>query len=413
MEEKSKNISESLFKKHHHASETSSLVQYLSESQTLLEATQERTQSAWYRTLRRVQWSWQGLDPIETESVLARIASSANHHQDSPWLDTIAGYRPGNWSYEWTQQGMSHQIKANGLKGEGASNQWYLASLCFSIASYPHLNTDTLSLQAQILVNKAYSEAMEHSQYITKKLSIPFENKKIEANLHLPHTERPLPVVIVCAGIDSLQTDMWRIFRDYLAEHEIAMLTIDMPGIGSNTNWKLTEDSCRLHRAVLHELRNIPWVDHFKVGLLGLRFGGNILTRMAFLEQEKVHACVSLGAPIHGLLSTPDKFAQMPKMHIDTLASRLGKKAIDIPSLAKQMSAWSLKSQGILSSRSTPVPILALGLEGDPVGSKEDNQSVARFSQGGKAMQLSSKSIHQGYEQALKIAVDWLKDALK
>ena len=413
MEAQSKNISESLFKKHQHASETSSLVQYLKDSQIQLDLTQERTKSAWYRTLRRVEWSWQGLDPIETESVLARIASSSNQCQHPIWLDTIAGYRPGNWSYEWTQQGMLHQNKATSLKGEAASDEWYIASLCFSIASYPHLNSDTLSLQAQILVNKAYSQVMEHSPYIIKKLKIPFDNKTIDANLHLPHTERPLPVVIVCAGVDTLQTDMWRIFHDYLAQHEIAMLTIDMPGIGTNTHWKLTEDSCRLHHAVLNDLRNIPWVDHFKVGLIGLRFGGNLMTRMAFLEPEKVHACVTLGAPIHGLLSTPGKFTNMPKMHIDAIASRLGRKSVDIASLAKQMSAWSLKSQGLLASRKTPVPILALGLEGDPVGCKEDNQSVARFSQGGKAMQLTSKSIHQGYEQALKIAVDWLNDALK
>ncbi|OEF26286.1 esterase FrsA [Vibrio rumoiensis] len=412
LEPSSNNLSESLFKTHHHAQETSSVVTYLANSQEQLETNQVQRPSAWYRALRRVQWIWQGLDPIEIESVLARIASSSNKPNNPNWLDTIAGYRPGNWSYEWTIQGMEHQKKATLLKGEEASDELFIASLCFSVASYPHLKGDSLSIQAQLLANKAYSEAMEASPHITKVLNIPYKNKKIVANLHLPHTDRSLPVVIVSAGIDSLQTDMWRLFRDYLAKHEIGMLTVDMPGIGANIHWGLTEDSSCLHQAILNELPNIPWVDHYKVGLLGFRFGGNVMTRLAFIEQGKVKACVTLGAPIHDFLIDNNKFKQMPKMYLDTLASRVGKKSVDIQSFAKQMKAWSLKSQGLLSSRKTTVPILAIGLEGDPVGSKQDNLSVASFSSGGKAMQLRTKSIYQGYEQALNSSIDWLKDAL-
>ncbi|WP_105900944.1 esterase FrsA [Vibrio gangliei] len=412
MEPSSKNLSENLFKKHQHAEETSSLIGYLSESQALLEENQQRTKSAWYRALRRMQWIWQGLDPIEIESVLARIASSGNKHNHPDWLDTVAGYRPGNWAYEWTQQGVSHQKKASLKEGEAASDELYLASLCFSVASYPHLKGDNLSIQAQILVNKVYKEAMELSPYVTKALEIPYKNNKIMATLHVPHTEKSLPIVMVSAGIDNLQTDMWRLFRDYLAKHNIGLLTVDMPGIGANAHWTLTEDSSYLHQAVLNELPNIPWVDHHNVGLLGFRFGGNVMARLSFIEQDKVKACVALGAPIHDLLSSSEKFGMMPKMYLDALASRMGKKSVDIFSFSKQVRAWSLKSQGLLAGRATPVPILALGLEGDPVGSKKDNQSLAMFSQGGKCLELKTKSLSQGYDQALTSAVDWLKSAL-
>lgn len=413
LEPSNKNLSESLFNKHQHAKETSSFITYLSDSQDLLDANQKRSKSAWYRALRRMQWIWQGLDPIEIESVLARIASSGNKHNHPDWLDTVAGYRPGNWSYEWSQQGAIHQKKAAQLSGEAASNEYFIASLCFSVASYPHLKGDNLSIQAQVLANKAYSDAMEHSPYVTKQLKIPYKNKKIMANLHLPHTEKSLPVVIVSAGIDSLQTDMWRLFRDFLAKHEIGMLTVDMPGVGANIHWSMTEDSSCLHQAVLNELPNIPWVDHYKVGLLGYRFAGNVMARLSFIEQDKISACVALGAPIHELLSDATKFGMMPKMYLDALASRVGKNAVDIESFSKQVRAWSLKSQGLLAGRKTTVPILALGLEGDPVGSKMDNQSLATFSQGGKAIELRTKSISQGYDQALNSAVDWLKVALK
>lgn len=136
------------------------------------------------------------------------------------------------------------------------------------------------------------------------------------------------------------------------------------------------------------------------------------MVRLSFIEQEKIKACVSLGAPIHDVLSSPEKLKKMPKMYLDMLASRIGKNAVDIHSLAGQLMAWSLKVQGILGSRKTRVPILAMSLENDPVSPYSDNQMVALFSDYGKAKKISSKTITQGYEQSLDLAIKWLEEEL-
>lgn len=102
----------------------------------------------------------------------------------------------------------------------------------------------------------------------------------------------------------------------------------------------------------------------------------------------------------------------MPKMYLDILASRLGKNAVDINSLSGQLMAWSLKVQGILSSRKTKVPILAMSLENDPVSPHSDNRLVALFSDYGKAKKISAKTITQGYEESLDLAIKWLEDEL-
>lgn len=426
-----KNVSEALFKPKMNTPETSSIIGYHQESSIQLE---KASQSSWYRHLARPQWAWQGLNPIDIESVLSRIASAQNQTHHQGWLDTIAGFRPGNWTYEWTQQGMQYQKKAQLIDSDPQSGhskvdlddkinlkpsnpkkarQLFEASLCFSLASYPHLKGDSLALQAQLLANKAYEQAMDESGYILKKLDVPYEGKKIAANLHLPHTERPLPVVIVCAGIDSLQTDLWRLFIDCFAKQDIAMLTLDLPGVGKSIHWQLTEDSSRLHQAVLNYLPEVAWIDHFNVHFVGLRFGGNVLTRLSFLEPNKVKSCAALGAPVHQWLNQSEHIANMPKMHLDTLASRIGKKVVDIPTFSRLLTAWSLKSQGILSGRATSVPILAMALKGDPVGSQQDNQSIAMFSQGGKAVDIKPKTLHQGYEQALKNLMEWLNSHIK
>lgn len=410
------NLSETLFKKHRQARETSGLTNYMPSSQEFLAQRKLQEGYKWYRNLRRYQWIWQGVDPVEQEMVFARIASSQHSRSEDDWLDTVIGYRPGNWAYEWTALGMEHQKRAQDLaleqESDAASNEFFSASLCFSLAGYPHLKGDSLALQAQSLATTAYDEAMKASRYIHKQIDVPYKGKKIVANLHLPHTERPLPVVILSAGLDCLQTDMYRIFRDYLAEKEIAMLTVDMPSTGSSAYWPLTEDSSCLHKAVLDALPGLPWVDHFRVGLFGYRFGGNAMVRLAFLEPDRIKACVALGAPIHDTFATPSKVKSMSKMYLDVLASRIGKKAVDINSLAGQMAAWSLKVQGFLTSRRTTVPILAVSLEGDPVSPLSDNKLVAMFSRGGKAKQISSKSITYGYEQSLDLAIKWLEDEL-
>ncbi len=412
MSDSNVNLSETLFKKHKQAKETSALINYMPSSVEFLEEKKEKDHYAWYRNVRRYQWIWQGIDPIEQEEVLSKIASSEHSRTEDKWLDTVIGFRSGNWAYEWTQLGMRHQKLAATLLGEQASDEFFYASLCYSIAGYPHLKGDNLAIQAQVLANSAHDEAMKMSKYVTRQFEVSFQGKKIQANLHLPNTDKPQPVVMVSAGLDSLKTDLWRIFKDYLAPMGIGMLTIDMPSIGSSSHWQLTEDSCKLHRAVLNELPNLPWVDHHKVGLLGYRFGGNAMLRLAFIEQDKIKACVVMGAPLHDTFSSPEKVKNMPKMYLDVLASRLGKTAVDVHSLAGQMMAWSLKVQGFLTSKRTKVPVLALSLEGDPVSPHSDNRLAAIFSHYGKAKQIPSDSISVGYEQSLDLAIKWLEDEL-
>ncbi|WGV99685.1 esterase FrsA [Vibrio sp. YMD68] len=405
-----KNLSETLFVKHKQAKETSALTQYMPSSQPFLE--EKINNGAWYRNLRRMQWAWQGIDPIEQEAVFARIASSTHSRTHEHWLDTVIGFRSGNWAYEWGKLGAEHQKKGRELDGEKGADELFTASLCYSIAGYPHLKNDNLSLQAQVQANAAYSEAAKKSKFVVKRIEVPYGKRKIIANLHATNTLQPQPVIIVSAGLDSLQSDMWRLFRDHLAPKNIAMLTVDMPSIGHSSHWPLTEDTSCLHQAVLDELPNIPWVDHYKVGLMGFRFGGNAMVRLSFLEQSKIKACVSMGAPIHDLLASPKKLKKMSKMYLDLLASRIGKQVVDIESLSGLLMAWSLKVQGVVSNRKTKVPILAMSLDGDPISPHSDNQLVALYSQYGKATKINNKTISEGYEQSLALAIKWMEDEL-
>lgn len=89
------------------------------------------------------------------------------------------GYRSGNWAYEWTKLGMQHQNRSNEKNGEEMAEELFSASLCFSIAGYPHLKNDNLAAQAQVLANAAYSEAIKHTKLIVKQIEVPYQNKRL------------------------------------------------------------------------------------------------------------------------------------------------------------------------------------------------------------------------------------------
>ncbi len=406
--DKTKNLSEQLFTPNKQAKETSVLTRYLPSSQSILK---KRTPFPWYRNIRRLQWIWQGIDPVEQELVLSCIASSNHARSNEAYLDTVIGYRSGNWAYEWVQLGVEHQNKAETLTEDEAAEELYIAALCFGIAGYPHLKGDSIAIQSQLLASKAYIEASKLSRHWHKMIKVPYQGRTIDCHLHMPNTDKPLPVVMISAGLDSLQTDLWRFYRDYLAPNEIGMLTVDMPSVGASSHWELSENSSELHQVVLNHLSELPWVDHHRVGLMGLRFGGNAMVRLAFLEPSKVKACVTLGAPIHDVLSSSTKMKAMSRMYLDVLASRIGKGIVDIEALAAEMKAWSLKEQGIISRR-TSVPIFSQAIENDPISSKSDSQLVTMFSHGGKTHQVTTKNRYKSYEQAIDYATKWLKEEL-
>ena len=160
----------------------------------------------WYRLLRRPTWAWQGADPVEVEQTLAHIAMGQGERSHERYLDTIKGYVPGNWVYEWSQLAGRYFNTGRTLLGEGdraaALKSLLKAVRYYSIASYPHLKHDELADQAQLLGNMAYREAGRLFKVPLKELQVPFRGKTIQGYLHLPTTEKPVPLVIVSGGID-------------------------------------------------------------------------------------------------------------------------------------------------------------------------------------------------------------------
>ncbi|MCT4701021.1 esterase FrsA [Enterobacteriaceae bacterium H20N1] len=411
------NLSEVLFKPRFKHPETSTLIRRSQHhaAPNIQSALDGKTALHWYRMVNRLMWVWRGVDPREILDVQARIACCKEERTDDELYDTVVGYRGGNWIYEWSKQAMIWQQKANQENDEGTKGKYWLqAANLYSIAAYPHLKGDVLAEQAQVLANRAFEEAAPRLSGNLRELEFTINGSgSITGFLHMPKgAEGPFPTVLMCGGLDALQSDYYTLFEKYLAPQGIAMLTIDMPSVGYSSKWKLTQDSSLLHQHVLKALPNIPWVDHTRVAAFGFRFGANVAVRLAYLEAPRLKAVACLGPVVHNLLSDPVRQAQVPEMYIDVLASRLGMNDASESALSAELNRYSLKTQGLLGRR-CPTPMLSGFWANDPFSPEEESRLITSSSADGKLLSIPFNPVYKNFDNALQEITGWIKQRLR
>lgn len=136
------NLSETLFKPRFKHPETSTLVRrsHSNITSAVHSALDGDTVPHWYRMINRLLWIWRGVDPRDILDVQARIACTQSERTNDELLDTVIGYRGGNWIYEWSKQAMLWQQRACKEQDEEKIGQYWLkAANLYSIAAYPHI----------------------------------------------------------------------------------------------------------------------------------------------------------------------------------------------------------------------------------------------------------------------------------
>lgn len=412
-----KNLSEELFKPRFKHPETSSLVRRVHHHRPLsINSTLDgENHAGWYRMINRLLWAWRGLPPQEISEVLARIAVSRVEHTDEQLLDTVIGYRGGNWIYEWSKQAAQWQQKASECDDDLRAGQYWLhAANLYSLAGYPYLKEDELAEQALLLANRAYQEATSRLSGEMRELTfnIP-DGGPVTGFLHMPQgVSAPYPTVLLCGNLDSLQSDHYRLFHDYLAPRGIAMLTLDVPSVGFSAKWKLTHDTSFLHQQVLRQLEDVPWIDHTRVGAFGFRFGANVAVRLAYMEPQRLRGVACLGPIVHSLLSDTRLQDQIPDMYMDMLASRLGMSSTSDSALRIELSRFSLKLQGLLGRRCS-VPMLSGYWENDPFSPEEESRAIVNSSAAGRLLLIKPSPSLTNFERGLQDICDWLARQLR
>lgn len=409
------NLSQKLFSKSKKDPETSTLIQIMGHNGKRAYR-DDNTTLGWYRVLKRAQWSWTGVDPVEQEEILARIAANDNARSFDYLLDTVAGYIPGNWAYEWTKSGMNHQKLAQKLETEGNKDEagfnFIKASIYYSVAAYPYLSNDILAQQSVVFANKAYEMAANCLPYQIEKINIKVGKQTTQAVLHLPDESpsSPMPVIIVCGGLDISHPELWRIYQNIIKPRNWAMISLDMPSFGYSCNIPLTENSSVIHQILLDKIAQHPYLDQDSVIGFGVRFGANVLTRLAFIEPNRLKGVVSLSPICHSFFTSEhQKKQRIPDMFMDVIASRLGKQQFQKHSLLGQLNAWSLKTQGLLGVKKCPVPFLTVASQNDPVCPLEEAKLIAKSSSDGSYKILPNEPLHTSYQKVITQAIEWIE----
>ncbi len=366
----------------------------------------------WYRELRSLKWIWAGADPLILQEVYARIAASPNQRSQELWLDTVKGYRPGNWIYEFSQEAALFQRQARQAmqaeNPESARSALLNASIYYSIASFPYLRGDFLAHEAIALASHHYELACRTFKQPVKKFAVAFEGGQIGCHVHLPHDDHPVPIVLVCSGGELLQHSFFPLFEHYLAPAGIGMVTLDLPGTGASERWPLTQDISRLHQAVLHDIVKQPWLASGKVSLFGLRFGGTLALRLAQLEPARIQAIALIGAPVHDLFSDIDTQRRCGPMICDQFAARFATDSIGASNLSRRLNSLSLQAQGMLGYHSVKAPVAIFATKGDPQVSEADVQRTANACAQHQLTWLEGHSVYNCFPHAVEQACAWL-----
>ena len=226
--------------------------------------------------------------------------------------------------------------------------------------------------------------------------------------LHLPHDEVIHPVVIVSGSIDGLQCDLLPLFEKHFKPAGLAMLTVDMPGVGFSSDIKLDQDTSKLHQAILHHMKQVPWVDQSRVALMGIHMGGNVANRLAYIEPSLVRAVVSVAPATASVFDSFEHFSKLSPMTLDCFASRMQMNNSDANYLYQHCLPFSLRKQGLLGRKPIKMPMLGIGYMKDVMCNDQDLKLIERSSFASESVIIDKSPIFASYLESLAYSTQWL-----
>lgn len=361
------NLSEKLFKPKFKYPETS----LISNSGCPLPELEQKNHSLgfsknWYRPVHRFWWTLGGGNLLDIDECLSTIASSNQERSREQCFDTVIEYGGGNWIFEFSKLAQERAMSGREHKEAGdleqASHEFRMASRYFSIASFPYLKGDVLAADALLLGRRAYRDMCECESNIVKleEFKIQSAGTEVTGFLHLPNTTETHSCVILLCSYENSATDFYRFYKDKLQPYNIALLVLEMPGIGLSEKLTLQYSKLNLIDDAIDALKTHPNINSQSIGLVGIRLGAYGCLRTAIMSPNKIKAISLIEPTVHSFFTDKDILNELPLAVRSLYSNRLNLDAGQWDLVIPQLKPFSLKEQGLLGrSANNKVPCLA------------------------------------------------------
>ncbi|MEM7020710.1 MAG: alpha/beta hydrolase [Pseudomonadota bacterium] len=329
----------------------------------------EEMVQGWYHRHEIETWTHKGGDPDIMRKILQRIEKAEGKRRNPELVDTIAEYGPGNWVYEWSTEGKKAMQRANQQEGEVAYNTYLEALTYFTTASWPHIGNEQ-DRRALVRAREAYLAAGRFFEKPVQHVEFAVEDTTARGYLHLPAGDGPYPLLIFTHGSDVTKEDAFGLFAQDFNAAGIALLAVDLTGIGEASHIPLSKGSDLVLAGAKAYAEKLDTISPNKIFVGGASFGGNAAARFFF--RHEAAGVISMCGPLHSpFVAPPEVYEQMPALTIDGVKARLGVPKATSEELAKLTPALSLKVQGYpKEKRNTPLFILTTNK--DPVAPLAD-----------------------------------------
>lgn len=259
-----------------------------------------------------------------------------------------------DWCQEWSRCGAMHeqlgtQAEAVGYY-ESAAIHYFHAAISYHFGKYLFVRWPQQLRQAHEHVVRNYQRALPYFDFSGERVAIPYEGgATMYGILRKPwHTPKP-PLVILVPGLDSVKEELHLYGEDFL-RRGMAVLAIDGPGQGEmEFTHALRHDYEVPVTHVINYLEGRSDLDASRVGLMGVSFGGQFVTRAAAFE-TRVKATIENCGPYN----QADNFRQRPQISRETLVHRL--KAANEEEAHEKLQHFTL--QGVIEKITHPLLVI-------------------------------------------------------
>ncbi|MGN1280703.1 MAG: alpha/beta hydrolase [Succinivibrio sp.] len=310
----------------------------------------------YYRPLYRYLWGLSGGNPLDIDEALANITVSTNERNREKCFDTVRTYGPGNWIYEFNSIAQKRVLKAHECEKNNdlvkASHNYRIASRYYAIAAYPNLKGDVLALESDAMCRTYYKKMFETDTsfgYLSEE-TFEVDGKKVTGYLHLPDKDTIHPCVVCLCAYEESITSFFRLYTNVFKPLGIAAFVIEMPGIGACGRLNLNDHfSMTAENAVMY-LSAHKSIDSSHIGLYGSGMSGTACIRTAVLLKNAVKAMILVAPFVNSLYTDKNILNSLPLCRRSSICNRLDLDASNWSFVIPRLNAFSLKTQGILST---------------------------------------------------------------